>query len=149
VRQGFHFAFLLFVAVQSSSAQLPDGKGLDAVQKLCTGCHEIGTVTGSRRTKIGWRQNVEDMVARGAEGSAEELEAVVEYLTTFFGKLNVNTASAKDLQSSLGLSEREAQAIVNYREQNGNFKDFEQLKKLPGLNLEQLQSKRPQIAFSL
>jgi competence ComEA-like helix-hairpin-helix protein len=149
VRQGFHFAVILFVAVRNSSAQLPDGKGREAVKKLCTECHEIGSVIGSRRTRIGWRQNVEDMVARGAEGSAEEVESVVEYMTAFFGKVNVNTASTKDLQSALGFSEREAQAIVDYRERNGDFKDFEQLKKVPGLNPQQLQSKRPQIAFSL
>jgi competence ComEA-like helix-hairpin-helix protein len=119
------------------------------VQKICTGCHDIGTVTGSRRTKIGWQQNVEDMVGRGAEGSEADLQAVVEYLTAHFGKLNVNKASEKEMQSFLGLSESEAQAIVSYREQNGSIKDFEQLTKVPGLSAEKLQTKRSLIAFSL
>ena len=136
-------------AAQDVSDDLPAGKGRDEVRKICSGCHEVGTVTGSRRTKIGWQQNVEEMVTRGAEGSGEDMEAVVEYLTKFFGKVNVNTAAAKDLQSFLDLSGQEAQAIVAYREQNGMFKDFEQLSKVPGIPAEKLQAKRSLIAFSL
>jgi len=134
---------------QDAGSELPDGKGKEQVQKICSGCHEVSTVTGIRRTRIGWQTNVEEMVSRGAEGSDEDMEAVVGYLTRFFGKINVNTASAKDLQSFLGLSDKEAQAIVAYRQQNGNFKDFEQLKKVPGMDGEKLQAKRSQIAFSL
>ena len=129
--------------------QLPDGKGKDAVQKICASCHELGTVTSSLRTRIGWQQNVDDMISRGAEGSDEEMEAVVEYLTTFFGKINVNTASVRDLEQSLGLSGKEAQAIAAYRGQSGKFKDFEQLKKVPGVSGEKLEAARRRIAFSL
>ena len=149
----FYVAPLLFAPVaaagQTNSAQLPEGKGRDAVKKICSSCHEIGTVTGSRRTRIGWEQNVDDMVSRGAEGSDTDLQAVVDYLAKYFGKVNVNTASAKDLETALGFSDQEARAIVEYREQNGKIKDFEQLKKVPGMDMEKLQAKRPQIAFSL
>jgi competence protein ComEA len=148
------FVFLLLVAVplavgQEGGARLPDGKGKDAVAKLCVGCHELDAVTASLRTRIGWKQNVDDMIARGAEGSDEDMEAVVDYLTKFFGKINVNTASPKELETSLGLSEIESKSIVAYREQNGKLKDFEQLKKVPGVSAEKLQSKRSRIAFSL
>jgi hypothetical protein len=34
---------------------------------------------------MGWQQTVEDMIARGAEGSDDDIEAVVDYLTTYFG----------------------------------------------------------------
>ena len=149
-----HFALLLIAAApiaagQNKSAPLPDGKGKEAVKKICTGCHEIGSVIGSRRTRIGWEQNVDDMISRGAEGSDEDMQAAIDYLTTYFGKVNVNTASIKDLKSSLGFTDQEAQAIVAYREQSGKIKDFEQLKQVPGMDPEKLQAKRPQIAFSL
>ena len=148
------FLFLLLVAAplavgQEGGAQLPDGKGKDAVKKICVGCHELDVVTASLRTKIGWQQNVDDMIARGAEGSDDDMEAVVEYLTKFFGKINVNTATVQELETSLGLSETESKAIVAYREQNGKLKDFEQLKKVPGVSPEKLQAKRSRIAFSL
>jgi competence protein ComEA len=134
---------------QDGASPLPDGKGRDAVQKICTNCHEIETVVAARRTRMGWQQNIDDMISRGAEGSDEEMEAVVSYLTTFFGKVNVNTATAEDLQKSLSLTEKEAQAIAAYRQQNGKFKDLDQLKKVPGVSAEKLQEKRSQIAFSL
>src|SRR5579863_1633997 len=103
---------------QNASVSLPEGKGREAVKKICSDCHEIGTVIGSRRTKIGWQRSVEEMITRGAEGSDEDMEAVVDYLTKFFGKVNVNTAAADDLQSSLGLPDSEAQAIVAYRDRS-------------------------------
>jgi competence protein ComEA len=148
------FVFLLLVAAplavgQEGRAQLPDGKGKDAVKKICVGCHELDAVIGSLRTRIGWQQNVDDMTARGAEGSDEDMQAIVEYLTKFFGKINVNTASVQELETSLGLSEGESKAIVVYRGQNGKLKDFEQLKKVPGVSAEKLQAKRSRIAFSL
>ena len=145
----FYFVFFLLAATPTVCGQLPDGKGKDAVRKICARCHELETVTSTLHTKIGWERIVDDMISRGAEGSDADMEAVVEYLTTYFGKINVNTASAEDLETSLGFSGKEAQAIVAYREQNGNFKDFEQLKNVPGVSEEKLQAKRSRIAFSL
>ena len=144
------FAFCLVDAWgQDKQVLLPDGPGKEAVKKVCTGCHEIEAVIAARRTRIGWERNVDDMIARGAEGSDEEMAAVVEYLTANFGKVNVNTATAAALEKSLGLSASEAKAIVAYRERNSKIKDFEELTKVPGVSAEKLQAKRGLIAFSL
>lgn len=137
---------LVLFAGQDST--LPAGAGKQVVEKVCSGCHEIDTVIMVRRTKTGWQEMVSDMAARGANGSDEELSAVVQYLTEFFGKVNVNTASAKDLENFLGIGGKEAQAIVDYRDKSGQFKDMEQLKKVPGVSAEKLQEKRQLIAFS-
>lgn len=40
-------------------------------------------------------------------------------------------------------------AVAPYRELKGKVKDFEQLTKVPGVNVEKLWAKRAQIAFSL
>ncbi len=127
---------------------MPAGSGKQAVEKVCKGCHEMDTVIQVRRTMIGWQDMVQDMVSRGAEGSDDELSAVVQYLTQFFGKINVNTATAKELGTFLLLTDKETQAIVDYRETNGNFKDFEQLKTVPGVSAERLQAKKELIAFN-
>ncbi|HEV2444666.1 MAG TPA: helix-hairpin-helix domain-containing protein [Candidatus Sulfopaludibacter sp.] len=140
---------MMAASLVAAAQELPDGKGKEQVIKICSDCHEIGTVIGSRNTRIGWQRTVEDMVSRGAEGSEEDMAAVVDYLTRFFGKINVNTASAKEIQSFLGLPDKEAQAIVTYRERNGNFKGFEQLTQVPGVDGAKLQAKRSLIAFSL
>ena len=134
---------------QETDGPLPEAAGKAIVLRACVNCHEVDTVIGSRRTRLGWQQNVEDMVSRGAEGSPEDLEAVVAYLTTYFGKVNVNTATVQDLEKTLALSGKEAQAIVSYREQNKKIKDFEELTKVPGVSAEKLQAKRGLIAFSL
>lgn len=118
------------------------------MQRLCTSCHEILAVTAARYTQIGWRQTVDDMISRGAEGTADEMAEVVAYLTKSFGKLNVNTASQAQLQEVLGLTEKDGQAIVTYRQHNGNIKNMEQLKSVPGVNAEKLQEKSLLIAFS-
>jgi competence protein ComEA len=135
-------------AAAAQDSPLPPGAGKQTLEKLCTGCHEIDTVVMARRTKLAWQEMVSDMAARGATGSDEELAAVVQYLTEFFGKINVNTASAGDLEHALGLDEKAAQSIVGYRDKNGKFKDLEELKKVPGVSAEQLQQKRQLIAFN-
>ena len=137
-----------FLASQDQT-NLPENKDKATLQKVCAGCHELDAVLASRRTAIGWRQNVDEMISRGAEGSGAEMDSVVAYLTKYFGKLNVNTASQQQLQEFLGFAEKEAQATVAYREHNGAIKDFEQLKTVPGVSAEKLQDKRALIAFTL
>jgi len=140
---------LLVMAGQERQGPLPEAPGRETVQRICATCHEIEAVIASRRTKIGWQQSVEDMIARGAEGSEEQMAAVIAYLTAYFGKVNVNTATAQDLERMLELPEQEARAIVAYRERNSKIKDFEELKKIPGVSAEKLLAKRGLIAFSL
>ena len=133
---------------QNAPGPLPDTPAKKVLEKSCATCHELESVLGTRRTKIGWQQSVDDMVARGAEGSDQDLAAIVEYLTTYFGKVNVNTAAAADLEKALGLSSAEAKAVIAYRDQNGKIKDFDDLKKVPEVSAEKLQSKRGLIAYS-
>jgi len=113
-----HFPRLLvsatvFLPLVAGQTELPNGPGKETVKRICANCHEIETVTSSRRTKIGWEQMVEEMITRGAEGTDAEMTEVVAYLTAAFGKVNVNAASAGDLEKTLALTEKEAQAIVN------------------------------------
>lgn len=135
-------------AAWSQTAELPDGKGKDTVQKVCTGCHELDLVVASRRTEIGWQGDVQDMISRGAEASEREVAEVVAYLTRYFGKLNVNTGSVQQLQDVLELPDKEAQAIVAYRDRKGKIKDFEELKSVPGVSADKLQEKRSLVAFT-
>lgn len=146
---GIVFATALPFFANQEQTDLPEGKDKATLQRICTGCHELDVILASRRTAIGWRQNVDDMVSRGAEGSDAEMDGVVVYLTRYFGKLNVNTATQQQLQEILGFAEKEAQAIVTYREHHGTIKDFEQLQTVPGVSAVNLQQKRSLIAFTL
>lgn len=63
---------------------------------------------------------------------AKELERVVTSCVNFAG-VDVNSASAPLLRQVSGINNRVAEAIVAYRETNGQFRQRDQLRKVPGL----------------
>jgi competence protein ComEA len=48
-------------------------------------------------------------------------------------KVNINNASVEELMSLSGIGESKANAIVTYRENNGNFKGIEEIKNVSGI----------------
>lgn len=62
--------------------------------------------------------------------------------------VNVNKATAAELYAQLHLTESEAQKIVHYREQNGNFENLEQLlSALGGDDAVKIRSEQSKIGF--
>jgi competence protein ComEA len=142
----------LLISRASGQAKFPDGPGKDAVLKVCGQCHAADILLGVGKSRDGWAATVDDMVAKGASGSDEELQDIVAYLSKNFGKstsgkINVNTAPVKDLRERLDLSLKEAQAIIDYREEHGSFKSWADLKKVPDLDITRLEAKKDKIAF--
>ncbi len=54
--------------------------------------------------------------------------------TTTDVKVNLNTATAKDLMKVKGINAAKAKAIITYRKKNGDFKSVDDLKQVKGLN---------------
>jgi len=132
----------------SQSNDLPEGKGKDVIERMCINCHGIEQVIAQRYSKKYWGSVVDDMVSRGAEGSDEDVNLAIAYLARNFGKpVNINTATAKDIETDLSFSAAEAQSVVQYRTDKGAIKSFEELAKVPGLRADVLAEQKKNIVY--
>jgi competence protein ComEA len=59
----------------------------------------------------------------------------------------VNKATASQLASGLGLTTAEAEAVIEYRKKNGDFKTIDDLKKVPEVDAKKLDAKKDRLAF--
>ncbi|TDQ59642.1 comEA protein [Mesocricetibacter intestinalis] len=63
-------------------------------------------------------------------------------------KLNINTASAEEIQQALvGIGAKKAQAIVDYRQQHGAFTAVEQLLEVKGIGNAILEKNKDRLVF--
>jgi competence protein ComEA len=105
---------------------------------------------GKQWTRPQWEAKVIEMLQEEPDVTKEERAAIVEYLSTNFkpgGKIYINKARAKDLESALEIPTDAAAAIIRYRDQNGDFKTLDDLKKVPGLDAAKVQSKKDLFEF--
>jgi hypothetical protein len=77
---------LCFGASLLTAQSLPEGPGKDVTKKICSQCHEAEVVIGKKLTKEGWSGVIDDMVSRGAMGTDEEFDKILEYLAKNFPK---------------------------------------------------------------
>jgi competence protein ComEA len=137
----------------AQTLKLPDGAGKATTQKLCGTCHAAELVIGRQETREGWGAVVENMIERGAKGSEDEFFDVVDYLANNFSKtspvtkINVNKATAKDLENSLRIPEKQAAAIIHEREEKGDFKSVDDLIKVPGVDASKIEANKKRLAF--
>ena len=61
------------------------------------------------------------------------------------GKININSATAAELDSLSGIGPTKAQAIIDYRNQNGPFRTVDDLLNVPGIGPKTLETIRDQI----
>lgn len=86
----------------AQKSQLPEGPGKATMQKICSGCHAPEIVLGRRDTKEGWAQVVSSMVDRGANGTDDEFNTIIDYLATNFPK-DSNAKPSNNSSSSDGV----------------------------------------------
>lgn len=135
-------------AAAGSAQDLPKGKGGDLLDTRCTSCHTLSRVT-VEKSRDEWEESVKAMVGYGAELSADEQKTVVAYLAKYFGEqVNVNQASAADLQREFELTQKEAEALVQTRKDKGPFKEYNDLSKVPGLDMKKLEDLRNRIKYN-
>ena len=63
------------------------------------------------------------------------------------GKININQADLTQLQQLSGIGEKKAQAIIDYRNENGSFKTIEDLAKVTGIGEKTVEKLRDSITI--
>ncbi len=69
--------------------------------------------------------------------------------TSLLAAININTADANQLADAMkGVGLSKAQAIVVYREQNGQFKSVDELAKVKGIGTRTVEKNRENLAIT-
>jgi competence ComEA-like helix-hairpin-helix protein len=124
-----------------------DDRATKAFNKVCSDCHEPDRIVESHRTRGGWEEILEKMIEKGATGTDQDFDLVLQYLLSHYGMVNMNQAPPEDIALIVGLTSKEADAIVAYRRANGNFKNFDGLAKVEGVDQKKLADHKDYILF--
>ena len=135
----------------SQYPQLPDGPGKDTLVRVCGKCHSPTNVIANGQSREGWEAEITKMAGLGAAASDEEFTEILDYAVKNFppatAKVNMNKATAKEIETQLGLSSKQAEDIVAYREKNGQFKTLDDVKKVPQIEAKEIDVRRNRITF--
>ncbi len=108
--------------------------GEELVMRVCeTACHKMEN-HDRRRPAYEWNGVIQTMIERGAMATVREVAVIRQYMKRYYGVVAVNTAPAEEFTAVLGLSAKDAQAVVAYRTEHGKFQDAEALGRVPGID---------------
>ena len=145
---GAFLAFLMALLCPAQDSKVPDEAAKQVFRKVCGNCHPPEAVTSTRRTQAEWEATFFKMIdEEGAKGTDDEFTMVFDYLLLHYGRVNVNRAPAREITAVLGLTAKDADAIVGYRGAQGEFQDFDSLLKVPGIDVEKLRQGRDAVSF--
>jgi competence protein ComEA len=134
-------------AVSARAQDPPKDAGAETFNAVCSKCHTPERILASRRTKSQWEEILDKMAKIGAPITDENYDALMDYLLRRYGLINVNRGDSKDIAMVVNLSQQDADAIVKYRTDHGNFADFDALAKVPGIDVKKLEENRAAISF--
>ena len=140
-------AAILLTAIPALAQQLPDAPGKDTMVRVCGTCHEPQRSAAVRLTREGWQEVIAKMVSLGAKASEEEQKQILDYLSEHFKgeaarPLNLNSATAIQLESIAGLLRREAAAWIAHRSKVGPCKSLDDFKKVPGVPYKKIDERK-------
>src|SRR5688572_20149330 len=123
--------------------------GEELTGKVCaTECHGLEMIDDVRKTGREWTDVIRNMLEGGAVGTDKEFGIVQQYLQRYHGLVFVNIAPAEELAAVLGLSIKDAQAIVEYRKTHGKFADAAALAKVPGIDRTAIEKQPDAVRFN-
>jgi cytochrome c5 len=131
---------LMVLGASAFAWQAPDDEA--TFQKVCSGCHSVELI-GDFKSSAEWEVTVDVMIVRGAKANADGRAAILRYLTTHFGLVNVNAAPAEEIAQVLALPADAAKSLVAHRP----YRDLDELRKAGVIPAAKFDSLRDHIAF--
>jgi len=146
-----HLLTAAILASASAVADLPPGPGKEETIRVCSKCHAPELATSQRVGRDQWQATISKMANLGAQASDNEFEAILNYLSANFGPqaaqpVNVNKATAVEIECVLDLTRTESRALVAYRQQHP-LKTLEDLTQVPGVDAKKIMAKKSLVAF--
>lgn len=86
-----------------------------AAVKICSGCHTMQIVMDTPKDYDAWHDTVQSMIDRGAQGTPNEFDLVMQFLFQNMTTVDVNHADTETLMAVLHASQATAEVIVARR----------------------------------
>ncbi len=145
-------AFSMILAIPASAQDFPEGAGKTLIVRSCGQCHPTDQIARQKKSETDWQATVVRMAGRGAKVTSEETDTIVKYLAANFAKLedatkvNVNKADTKAL-TGLGFTDKEADAIIDYRTRHGDFRSWADMLQIYGVDGEKAEAAQGKMSF--
>jgi competence ComEA-like helix-hairpin-helix protein len=145
-------SLMMAMAPAIGAEDFPDGDGKTLILRSCGQCHSTDQIARQRKSEADWQATVVRMVGRGAKVSTDESNTIIKYLSTSFlkvedkSKVNVNKATAADLLT-LAFTQKEADAIIDYRTRHGDFRVWGDLLQIYGVDGEKAEAAQDKMTF--
>lgn len=118
-----------------------------AANKICTACHTMQIVMDTPKDYDSWHDTVQTMIDRGARGTPDEFDLVMDFLFQTMTTIDVNHADPDSLATILKAPPQAVQAIIERRTAHP-FKDLADLESsVAGLDRNYLEGKKRMIFF--
>ena len=145
------FLTAIFALPVWAQDDLPEADGKAVTVRICTGCHGAEMFSTTRKNSNEWDSTITTMTEKGLAISDADYATVLDYFSKNLAppppRFNVNKAAAAQLERVLGITTKQAEAIVAFRAKNGDFKDLDALKKVEGLDSAVVDAKKSVIDF--
>jgi mono/diheme cytochrome c family protein len=116
---------------------IPAGEGRGLVMKTCNMCHQIEKAVAEHRPVPIWAAFITDMRGRGAQANDAQAKVILAYLARHFGQVEINTASKAELIAVLGITPKEAGAIL-IRRAKTKYTVIDELKAIKNIDPENI-----------
>jgi competence protein ComEA len=117
-----------------------------SLQAVCGKCHNLQIVTNTPRSLDDWRDTMQKMVDRGASGTDDQFDDILDYLHRTETTIDVNSADPAELATVLNASDATVMLIVE-RRKTKKFTGLADLKEVSGIDIATLESKSKLLYF--